>query len=244
MMSLGFRALVTLYLTSLLLPNTKAVKIDSKDTKARSAETTGIKHNLYSDEHEIDYAAQDEAVRNLVNWSIEQGGFIHPKVEIRRSDRLDPTSYFGAFVNGPVMKDELLLKIPGSIKIQIDDFFRSERFSYADAVCELAWTLEKEFHLEGNSKYAPYIEYLHTQSKHQIPAMWSEMGKKLLEKVQGDLSMVNFDTMAISGDHLHDWIDDYFGEEFCLHDEDTGEELEEWYVAMATQRGFDYCLIP
>lgn len=227
-----------------LFSNAQARNGDSNDTKITIVEKEASIRNLHGDAHEIDYAKQDEAVRNLLKWSIEQGGYMHPHVKIRRSDPSDPTSYFGAFVSGPVNKDELLLKIPGSTKIQIDDFFRTGRFSYSEVICELAWTLEREYNLDKDSKYAPYIEYLHTQSKHQIPAMWTDEGKNLITKVQGDLSMVNFDTMPVPGEHMHDWIDDYFGGELCLVDDETWEELDEWFVAIATQRGFDFCLIP
>mmetsp|Transcript_28166 Transcript_28166/g.68563 ORF Transcript_28166/g.68563 Transcript_28166/m.68563 type:complete len:307 (+) Transcript_28166:486-1406(+) len=74
--------------------------------------------------------------------------------------------------------------------------------------------------------------------------MWTDVGKYLITKVQGDLSMMDFDTEDISGEHMHDWIDDYFGGDYCLLDTDTGEEMEEWYIAIATQRGYDFCLIP
>lgn len=249
MMSLILNALFTLYLLS-LPRNTIAVK-DVKDVKdvkntseKRSTRLERTSLNPHSDDHEIDYSKQDETVRNLVQWSIAKGGFIHPQVEIRRWDPSDPTSYFGAFVNGPVKKGEELIKIPGSIKIQLDDFFRADRFTYGDTVCELAWALKKEYELGEESKYAPYIEYIKTQSKHQIPAMWSDLGKHLMTKVQGDLPIMDLNQDAATGEHMHDWIDDYFGEESCLVDTDTGEEMEEWFVAMAIQRGFDVCLIP
>ncbi|CAJ1955509.1 unnamed protein product [Cylindrotheca closterium] len=244
-MSLAHRALVSFYLAILLPHAIGAVKGGQNTGEKRRTRRKTQNLNLHIDDHVINYAKQDEAVRNMVKWSIEQGGYIHPNVEIRRWDPSDPSSYFGAFVNGPVKEDELLIKIPGSIKIQLDDSYRSGTdLTYADVVCELAWTLKREYELGEDSNYAPYIEYIETQSKHQIPAMWTDVGKHLITKVQGDLSMMDFDTESISGIHMHDWIDDYFGGEFCLIDTESGEEMEEWYVAMATQRGYDYCLIP
>jgi hypothetical protein len=240
---LTFRSLIALYLIS-LLPDTVAVKEDKTNAKKRFSKGKTQNLNLHSDDHVIDYAKQDEAVLNLVKWSIEQGGFIHPNVEIRRWDSSDPSSYFGAFVNGSVEKDELLFQIPGSIKIQTSDFFQSDELPYVDTVCELARTLKSEYKLGDNSAYAPYIEYIKTQSKHQIPAMWTDVGKYLITKVQGDLPMLDLDTEGTSGEHMHNWIDEYFGGDFCLVDPETGEEMEEWYVAMAIQRGFDYFLIP
>ncbi|CAJ1955507.1 unnamed protein product [Cylindrotheca closterium] len=249
MMSLRFLPLFILYFIS-FLSNAIVAKEDKNNAEAiRSTKRNTLNLNVHDnrrprDDHVIDNAKQDEAVRNMVKWSIEQGGYIHPYVEIRRWDPSDPSSYFGAFVNGPVKKDELLIKIPGSIEIQIDDFFRMGKLPYSDVVCELAWTLKREYELGEDSKFAPYIEYIKTQSKYQIPAMWTDVGKSLITKVQGDLSMMDFDLEDTPGEHMHNWIYEYFGGELCLLDADNEEEMEEWYVAMATQRGYDYCLIP
>lgn len=192
----------------------------------------------------IDYAKQDEAVEDLVEWTIEKGGYFHPNVEIRRWDASDPTSYFGAFLNGSVKKDELLITIPGGIKIQLHDDYRTNS-TYDDVICVLAWELQDEYkdYIEGEdgeSDFEPYLYYLDQQSEHQIPAMWSEEGKKLLEKVQGKYYPRDFEADPAPGSHLHDWIQQKYG--WCLEWE--GEELDEWFLAVVLQRGYDYALIP
>jgi hypothetical protein len=65
-----------------------------------------------------------------------KGGYIHPKVEIRRWDPNDPTSYFGVFANAPIQNDELLIKIPAEITLQLAK--ETKNWDYEEVVCELA----------------------------------------------------------------------------------------------------------
>jgi hypothetical protein len=189
------------------------------------------------------YAKQDETVKGLIDWMIAKGGYIHPQVQIRRWDTSDPTSYFGVFVDDAIKKDELLIKIPVAIRLQLDHKWLEEE-AYSDILCELAWLLKKEYELGDKSEYAPYINYVKEQSKYQLPAMWSDAGKELLEKVQGDLEMTGLTGGLESGEHMVNWIEDWFEGEACLVDDETNQRLEHFYLAMATQRGYDYALIP
>jgi hypothetical protein len=189
------------------------------------------------------YAKQDETVKGLIDWMIAKGGYIHPQVQIRRWDRSDPTSYFGVFVDHAIEKDELLIKIPVAIKLQVDDKLL-EDFVYTDMLCELAWLLKKEYELGEKSEYAPYTNYVKEQSKYQLPAMWSDAGKELLKKVQGDLEMTGFLGETESGEHMVNWIEDWFEGEACLVDDESDQQLELFYLALATQRGYDYALLP
>ncbi|CAJ1955511.1 unnamed protein product [Cylindrotheca closterium] len=191
-----------------------------------------------------DYARQDETVKELVDWSTSKGGFFHPHVQIRRWNLSDPTSYFGAFLNGPVKKDDLLMRIPGDIKLQLHTDFWTNSSIVDEVVCELAWLLKHEYDNGTKSIYKPYIDYIKTQSKHQIPVMWSTKGKKLLEKVQVDIDLRDLNADEDSGSHFHNWIDQWYGSEDCLYDTETDQELEKWFLAMAQQRGYDYALIP
>jgi len=192
----------------------------------------------------IDYTRQDETVRELVEWSKDKGGSFHPNVEIRRWNTSDPSSYFGVFLDGPVQKDDLLIQIPGQIKLQLHPDFWTNSSINDEVNCELAWFLKREYDLGDDSTYAPYINYIKAQSKRQIPAMWSNMGKKLLEKVQGDMVVRDLVADEDDGSHLHSWIKDWYGGDNCLEDKVTNQVLDEWYMAMARQRGYDYTLIP
>mmetsp|Transcript_5770 Transcript_5770/g.13596 ORF Transcript_5770/g.13596 Transcript_5770/m.13596 type:complete len:413 (-) Transcript_5770:2800-4038(-) len=199
---------------------------------------------LSAEEETIDYARQDEAVKGLVEWSISKGGFFHSHVQIRRWNLSDPTAYFGAFLNGPVKKGDLLMTIPGDIKIQLEQHLWTNFSIVDEVVCELAWLLKKEYDLGAESDFEPYINYIKTQSKRQIPVMWSDKGKKLLEKVQVDIDMRDLNADEDDGSHFHNWIHQWYGEENCLHDDETDQVLDEWFLAMAQQRGYDYTLIP
>eukprot|EP00980_Cylindrotheca_fusiformis_P006584 scaffold1389_cov122-Cylindrotheca_fusiformis.AAC.2 len=192
---------------------------------------------------------QDEVVQEMINWMKEKGGYIHPSVQIRRWNVSDPTSYYGIFVErnnndeGVVIsEDELIMTVPASIRLQVSEEYMTGDKPYVETLCELAWTLKREYDLEDKSSYEPYIEYLKLQPKNQLPVMWSDTGKELLTKVQGSLGMTDFFREPVNGEHMVDWIDDWFSGADCMIDE--GEELEEFYIALVTQRGFDYSLVP
>ncbi|CAJ1945892.1 unnamed protein product [Cylindrotheca closterium] len=181
-------------------------------------------------------------VEELVEWSISKGGYFHPNVEIRRFDPSDPTSFFGAFVNGPVGVNETLIKIPGSIKLQLSKETK-HGLGYESSVCELAWLLKEEYDKGNSSEYLPYINYVKEQSFGQIPAMWSPSGQHLLLRVQGDLFMVD-DNGFVNPSRMTKWIDRYY-ETKCLNPRDEENEyLNPFFVAMAIQRGYDKALIP
>lgn len=199
---------------------------------------------FFSVEESIDYARQDETVRQLVEWSKSKGGLFHPNVEIRRWNRTDPTSYFGVFVNDTVKKDELLMIIPGAIKIQLHEDYWTNSSDVDDVVCYLAWHLKKEFDLGSKSTYFPYVNYLKAQAKRQIPAMWTDAGKKLLEKVQDEMELMDLDADPEPGKHFHNWIQEWYGGEYCLYDNVTHKVMDEWFISVTQQRGYDYTLIP
>jgi len=201
---------------------------------------------FFSAEESIDYARQDETVKEMVDWARSKGGFFHPNLEIRRWNHSDPTSYFGVFLNESVPKDQLLMKIPGDIKIQLHpDYFQNSSV-VDEVVCELAWQLKNESDAGSNSSYAPYVNYIQAQSKKQIPAMWSGPGKKLLAKVQDemDLDLRDLNADEDDGDHFYNWITDWYGGANCTYCNETNQVLDEWYLAISQQRGFDYALIP
>eukprot|EP00980_Cylindrotheca_fusiformis_P006585 scaffold1389_cov122-Cylindrotheca_fusiformis.AAC.3 len=191
---------------------------------------------------------QDEVVQEMIHWMKEKGGYIHPSVQIRRWNVSDPTSYYGIFVdknnnnNGVVIsKDELLMTIPASIRLQVSEEYMTGDKPYVTTLCELAWTLKRENDLGNKSNFEPYIEYLKLQPKNRLPAMWSDAGKALLTKVHGSLGMTGFLREPVQGKHMVDWIDDWFSG--CMIGEDDAE-LEKFYIALVTQRGFDYALVP
>eukprot|EP00980_Cylindrotheca_fusiformis_P001785 scaffold406_cov57-Cylindrotheca_fusiformis.AAC.9 len=195
----------------------------------------------------------------MMEWMESKGGIRHPQIDIRLHDPSDPkNSYFGVFTNGPIAKDELLLKIPPDIIISVpveekDSLSVDKKDEeYYDSVCDLAWKLKDEYELGNNSVYAPYINYLKAQpNKAQIPALWSPAGQHLLLQVQGDLTMNSSDSDE-KGEVIVTWLYEWY-EKDCMNaskpeDEDEEEEdlgtLNPYFLAVTIQRGFDRSLIP
>lgn len=133
----------------------------------------------------------------------------------------------------------MLLKIPGAIKMQIEDRPIADNWDYEEQVCQLSWMLKAEYALGDESDYARYINYLKAQSFGQIPAMWSPVGQHLLFEVQGDWSTHNFDKQG-EGEDMAMWLWKSF-EPNCMFTNDT---LNPFYIAVAVQRGYDTALIP
>lgn len=196
-----------------------------------------------SSSKEQDTPPQDASsyhVLKMVEWlrSI-RGGYLSPKVQIRRADPSDPNSYFGFFANHDLERDELLLNIPPEVRLESD----SSAEDYTAVLCDLAWTLKREFDLDYRSDHVHYINYLKEQRRDIIPAVWSQAGKDLLLQVQGWIYMTDYDLGSAESDHMVNWIDDWFLES-CMMNEDGNECLDPYFVAVVTQRGFDSMLAP
>eukprot|EP00980_Cylindrotheca_fusiformis_P001784 scaffold406_cov57-Cylindrotheca_fusiformis.AAC.8 len=182
----------------------------------------------------------------MMEWMESKGGIRHPQIDIRLHDPSDPkNSYFGVFTNGPIAKDELLLRIPPDIIISVPVDEKDE--GYYDSVCDLAWKLKDEYELGNNSVYAPYINYLKAQpNKAQIPALWSLAGQHLLLQVQGDLTMNSYDSDE-KGEVIVTWLYEWY-EKDCMdgskREEEESGNLNPYFLAVTIQRGFDRSLIP
>lgn len=193
--------------------------------------------------------AATQQVQILIEWmESKDSGYINPQVQIRRWDPTDANSYFGAFANAPIRKDELLIKIPREITIQLPT--EAQNWTYQDTVCDLAWTFKHEFELGDESAYAPYINYLKSQPKRQLPAVWTPAGQHLLTQVQGDLNMNGVGSYT-DGKEIASWIWEWF-EDDCMNSKDdaagdnatASESLNPYFLALATQRGYDYAMLP
>eukprot|EP00980_Cylindrotheca_fusiformis_P018322 scaffold5975_cov99-Cylindrotheca_fusiformis.AAC.7 len=241
-------SLPLLLLSSLLLAGGGGGGTSGTATMVLTAAATAA-----SDETKIVSTHLDEVVQELIDWMKAKGGYIHPKVQVRRWNMSDPNSFYGVFLDDNddendgwvIGKDELLMTVPASALLKVSDEYMFGDQFYPETLCELAWTLKKEYDLgETKSVYGPYIKYLKLQPKDRLPVMWSNAGKKLLLKVQGDLEMTDFNRDTAEGKHMVDWIDDWFGGLACLIDDEDGDRLEDFFLALAAQRGYDYALVP
>ena len=145
--------------------------------------------------------------------------------------------YMGVFAKSDIAAKESLFQIPKECYIQIfeeavDPYEEEEdnaiNEKHHDNVCKLAHKLMDEMKLGEKSEYAPYIAYLKTQKRGQLPANWSQAGKDALRKI------------AVPGSQIVDWIDLNFKQSGCIGD----DPFEEHMVEMTVQRGFDTALIP
>ena len=184
---------------------------------------------------------------DLISWVRSKGGSFSDKIEIRRVNPEDPTSYMGVFVREPIEAKESLFVIPRDCFIHVFDTAETKQTNneaddisyetYNADLCKLANKLMNEMKLGEKSEYAPYVAYLQTQKPGQLPVNWSQQGKDLLRKV------------AIPGSPMVDWIDWNFRSEAnkCIEPKknESGEiSFEEHMVEMTIQRCFDVALIP
>lgn len=170
---------------------------------------------------------------DIISWVRSKGGTFSDKVEIKRH----PMGYMGVFAKNDIAAKESLFQIPKECYIQIfeeavdpdvEEEDSASNAKHHDNVCKLAHKLMDEMKLGEKSEYAPYIAYLKTQKRGQLPANWSQAGKDALRKI------------AVPGSQIVDWIDLNFKQRGCIGD----DPFEEHMVEMTVQRGFDTALIP
>ena len=176
-------------------------------------------------------SALDAHVQEIVGWVRNQGGFFNDKLQIRRADPTDPTSYFGVFATEDIQPMEELMRIPESATIWAEK--PDDEPDGNKLLCDLAHVLMKELKLGDKSDFAPFIKYLLEQERGQLPATWTEVGRELISELvagpdRDDLKMTN-------------WIKENFEDASCI---EPGNAFEQQAVALVVQRGWDNVLIP
>ena len=197
--------------------------------------------------------------RAIIDWVNQtHGGFVSRKLEIRRQDPTDPSSPLGVFATQDIEPDEMVLSIPKQLYISVpvdgktastapDDISLDHYYSN---VCRVVQRLREELRIyrekPEQSKYAPYLHYLETQPKGQLPATYSNQAKEILRNISGTRSSKKSRSPNY-GDHLLppwqlvDWIDTNFVETGCIAEDDPDAYHT---VALTVQRGFDFELVP
>jgi hypothetical protein len=177
--------------------------------------------------------AMDAHVQDMVAWLRNQGGHFNEKLQIRRADPSDPTSYFGVFATESIQHTEPLMHIPASSMIRSSIKPESNTWAeYQVILCDLTHVLMKELKLGEKSHFAPYVQYLLAQERGQIPATWTEPAKELLREV----------AFPFEDEHqLTDWIETDFEDEDCI---ESGNAFEQQALALTVQRGWANILIP
>mmetsp|Transcript_12685 Transcript_12685/g.23773 ORF Transcript_12685/g.23773 Transcript_12685/m.23773 type:complete len:397 (+) Transcript_12685:366-1556(+) len=187
--------------------------------------------------HAFVYAASGADEKHsaaLISWLKESGGYFHPHLEMRRRDPSDPTSHFGMFATDPIIKGEVMIRVPKSV---ILDSGEDDPEITSAMVCGTVRNLAEQLKLKDKSKYAPYVNYLlETQPAGQIPSAWTDQGKKLLERVlEGETD----DDVLLPPYEPVSWLDDWYNE--C---DGSRDPLEEYAALLVIQRSWDDLLIP
>jgi hypothetical protein len=137
----------------------------------------------------------DEA-KAIFEWVSEsEDGYITPKLEVRRAIKEDPQSFMGVYAKEEIESGEPIVRIPWSVIITSDD----PDDEGLQMSCGTVRSLAREMRLGSESKYAPYVMYLHGEADAQIPSTWSNAAQDLLLDVLDGASIPPRDSV--------DWIE-------------------------------------
>ncbi len=173
----------------------------------------------------------EEHAAKLISWINEEKGFFSPKLEMRRMDPDDPTSFFGMFAKGDFRQGDLMIRVPPQMILDSDGFEEHLAMN-----CGTARNLAKQLKLGNESAYAPYVNYLwDTQPPGQLPSAWSDAGQKLFTKVlKRETGGGTFPPSEPLSWIEEDWYDDCDG---------TADPTDEYAALLVVQRAWDDILI-
>jgi len=199
-------------------------------------------------------AADDADVKHsasIILWLKQtKKGYFNPKLEMRRIDPSDPTSFFGMFAKEDISEGSLMLRIPNEILLHSND----DDGEPSPMDCGLVQNLIDQIRLKDDSDYAPYVNYLlETQPPGQLPSAWSKAGQELIMQVlghedfsldealvtlneTGDMGLKNvLPPMDPIGWVEHEWYGDCNG---------SNDPQHEYAALLVVQRAWDDILIP
>ena len=131
---------------STLATSTVASEESKVPDQAQSPTITSYNH--------IDDQHHHHHIQNMVDWLHSfPGGYLNPKVEIRKLDPMDPSSYYGMFAVRDIKKGELILRIPGELKLEVED----PTDYYVEDLCTLAWMLQREWELGNDVSFGSFF---------------------------------------------------------------------------------------
>ena len=174
------------------------------------------------------------------------GGYVNPRMEMRREFPDDETSIIGVFATETIEEGQLLVRVPWEntitgFPVELEDYETDEDYERALLLskCETIRKLSHEMKLGNSSEYAPYINYLNDQPAGQLPEWWSEEGKELLKTVLGWSQ--NDNVSELPPKYSFHWLDQIH-EEWCGFSMD--DEITKKAAMLVMQRADDDTLIP
>eukprot|EP00934_Nitzschia_sp_Nitz4_P007023 Nitzschia sp. Nitz4//scaffold49_size126201//55785//59297//NITZ4_003641-RA/size126201-snap-gene-0.65-mRNA-1//-1//CDS//3329553146//7013//frame0 len=174
----------------------------------------------------------------LVDWlRTRDGGYWNEKQEIRRANPDDPNSMLGVFAVERIEKGEILCHVPwDSVISAFDEESGLDYQGKNNLSCQTVKNLLQEIERGDQSRVAPYVSYLLSQSYHQLPSTWSKRGKAFLAEVLGGSNS----TERVPPLDPFSWYNDW-GQE-C--DGSYDDEFELQIAMLVVQRADEDVLIP
>jgi len=187
---------------------------------------------------------------DMLTWleSHDGGYFNNEKLEVRNVDPKDP-KLAGIVARTDIDPGESLMKVPKSCYIALeeneivpipnDDDEADFSFLYHwENICRTSKKLAAELKLGTSSQYVPYIAYLETRDRGQIPTTWSTAGKGLLKEMMN----INNDDYGPLPPGDMDFMEERM--KGCIMDDDSDQQSMEFAVETVIVRGNDDHLIP
>ena len=173
----------------------------------------------------------EEHAASLISWLQKEGGYINPKLEMRRFDPSDPSTFFGMYTNDDIDKDEVLFRIPYSMVLKGD-------YDGRTMTCATVRVLVQHLKLKDESKYAPWVNYLlDAKPLGPMPSSWSDSGKALFRRVLGGYG--DYPIELPLQDDPFPWVDEW--SKGC---DGSDDPLEEYAALTVVQRTWDEIMIP
>lgn len=161
----------------------------------------------------------ETAAKDVISWiSSLNGGVFNPKQKLVDGNKLVATQ--------PIQKGELLLQLPW------DAVLMEENVLQAEINCDLVHRLANELSLLANNQTDtetnPYIRYLASRKRHQIPSDFTEFGKEVL------MDLLSYDASTeLPPSEPFSWLDeDWY--DACQGDvkDDTAKQAAMLYVQL------------
>jgi len=208
-------------------------------------------------------ASTVDHARAMIEWVRSKGGFVSNKVEIRRRDPTDISSPMGVFAKEPLVDEELILHVPRECYISLpreesrdNDLFSRQDTTMEEVMvgfygntCKLGHRIleEQERYRQdpSSSNYGPFMAYLESIPRGQLPATYTSESKAILRDMLGyrtsNETSPNYGHYTLPPYQLESWIDNHLIQKGCFED---GDKEAEHAAATAIQRGYDTELIP
>jgi len=111
----------------------------------------------------------------VVEWVRSKGGFFHAGLEFRPLDPSNPASGLGLFTNEKLSQAETLMIVPSVCLLTAGE---------SQDTCDTVRNLLKERHLEEQSAFKPYLDFVYSGMT-PLPSAWSKEGRDLIDEVLG-----------------------------------------------------------